>query len=106
MLTAGTEVFLQIPGGSGTLHRGRVLESKGGVCRATFEDGAPRPDRELEVLVYHELSGRFVRHTARVRAVDGCLELELTGPPVEAERRHDARVSYLHVYDRLVRELV
>ena len=106
MLTAGAEVFLQIPGGSGTLHRGRVLESNGGVYRATFEDGAPRPDRELEVLVYHELRGRFVRHTARGRAVEGCLELELTGPPVAAERRRHTRVSYLQVYDRLVRELV
>ena len=83
-----------------------MIESNGGVCRATFEDGAPRSDRELEVLVYHELRGRFVRHTARGRAVERCLELELTGPPVPAERRHDARVSYLHVYDRLVRELV
>ncbi len=109
MLSPGENVFLQIPGAD-TLHRGRVIEVAGDVCHAAFDRAAPRPHREQEVLVYHELRGCFVRHAARSRVVEGSRdpvhELELTGPPIPAERRRHGRVPYLQVFDRLVRELV
>ncbi len=101
--------FLEVPDGSGrrNLRRVRVIDTIGDGCIVVSFEGPPPVTGTQQVHFYYELHGRFVRQIARAK-IDrpGLIDVELTGAPVPAERRHQTRVSYLDVYDKFVRDLI
>jgi hypothetical protein len=92
------EIFLRTPEDS-ALHPGKVSSIADKGCNAVFEADAFRLEEGAEILVYYELSRRFMQQPARVVSVAQAeenrisLELETTGDPVSAENRECYRVS-------------
>lgn len=100
MLTAGTAIFVEIPGEADPrlLHAAKVTGSDGEVCTAELLEGRPTCQAGLEVFIYFEVQHRFMQQAARIAAILQTeprivIGFEMKGESSSAEARQCYRVS-------------
>ena len=103
MIRAGTPVFIQLPEETARriLHPGEAVGVEDGLVVVQPETGAPLIKSAMELLLYYDMGGEFVKHAVRVaeviepeddRAAQVTVKFELIGGPVAAESRQCYRV--------------
>jgi hypothetical protein len=100
MLTAGTAIFVEIPGEADPrlLHAAKVTGAEGQVCTAELVEGRPPFQAGLDVFIYFEVQHRFMQQAARIEAIlqtepRVVIGFETAGEAVSAEARQCYRVS-------------
>ena len=98
----GVDVYVELPGGNGDrrLHKGQVCESAEDRVSIRMKDVRIGIDSGIDVALYYDLDGGFVRQPAEVCHVDRSrtelrIDLQAAGDPEGAEDRTHVRANTL-----------